>query len=123
MGPWAHRPMGRKGPKGPMGPMGPKGPKGPMVPMGPMGPMGSRLRNSVGVREQTRNAHVYAITWLVFLCLSGQKKQAPVYHIVVYHIIFERSERSKTIWYTTILYAAACFFCPERHKKTSKVIA
>jgi len=41
---------------GPKGPMGPKGPKGPHEAHGPMGP---RLRNGFGVREQTRNGHIY----------------------------------------------------------------
>jgi len=61
-------PMRPMGPKRPMGPMGPMGPKAPLGPMGPMGPIGPRLRNGVGVREQTRNAHIYILSKHNTLC-------------------------------------------------------
>jgi len=81
-GPWAYGPHGPHGPLGPLGvhrplwgPWGPRGPWGPLAhgahgaqgaqgaqgahgALGALGPMGPRLRNGVGVREQTRNAHI-----------------------------------------------------------------
>jgi len=68
-----------------MGPMGPKAPKG---------PMGPRLRNGVGVREQTRNGH-NVMTYCCSFIVQGSCRNIVVWPLLALYIRTPKKEHKK----------------------------